>query len=124
LKLLFAAVLSLMPYAHADDPRLDIPDVNECVEATKRFLRSTEYSGEKNSQALIGACRDVESLCITEAGDSLHPAEPLTNADMVKLLRACRGRGMGKCFAALKGNTQSHDRREVSQVLALLKKCE
>jgi hypothetical protein len=125
LNLLFAAFLAVVPLAgHADDPRLEIPEVNDCFETAKRFLRSAEYSGEKNREALVGACRDVDSLCISEAGESLHPSDPLTTADMVKILRACRGRGMGKCLAALKGSTQSHNRREVVEVLALLKKCE
>lgn len=111
-------------HARASDPRLEKSDVNECVEQAKNFLSSGEYYGVKNEDALIGACRDADPRCVAKVGESLHPSDGLTNSDMVKVIKACRGRDMGKCFESLKDKTNSHDRREVSQVLAMLKKCE
>jgi hypothetical protein len=121
---LFLAAFAGGAFVHADDPRLEKSDVNECFEQAKNFLRSSEYYGEKNKDALIAACRDADPRCVAETGDSLHPSDALTNSDMVKIIKACRGRGMGSCFAALKDTTNSNNRREVSQVLAMLKKCE
>ncbi|MGZ3721410.1 MAG: hypothetical protein ACXVA9_00685 [Bdellovibrionales bacterium] len=124
MRLLAALCLLISISVHAEDPRLEKDDVHDCVENVKRFLRSSDYSGQKNEQAVIGACRDADPVCVAEAGESLHPSETMTGADFLKIVRACRGRGMGKCFSALKGTTKSADRREVSQILELLKKCE
>lgn len=107
----------------ADDPRLEIDEVRDCVEQVKLFLRSDEYSGEKE-KAVIGACRDVEALCVKEVGESLPSTERYEAVKFLPVVRACRGRGTGKCFRALKDRTPSLERREVSQVMALLKKCE
>lgn len=118
------AHLSLKAFALSDDPRLEKDDVRACVENTKRFLRSSEYGGEKNEQVVIGACRDADPHCVSEAGESLHPSEMMKLADFVKVIKACRGRGMGQCFSSMKDKVASYDRREVEQVLALLKRCD
>ncbi len=110
--------------AYAEDPRLEKDGVRECVEASKKFMKSREYSGRENEQDLIGACRDVEALCVVEAGESLHPTETLEDKQFLELVRACRGKGMGKCLRAQKDGLASFDRREISQIKALLKKCE
>jgi hypothetical protein len=110
--------------SYAEDPRLEKDDVRGCVESAKGKLPSSEYYGEANEQTLIGACRDADPLCVEEAAESLRPTEQFKLADFVKVIKACRGRGMGKCLKAMKGNTASFNRREVAQVLALLKKCD
>jgi hypothetical protein len=110
--------------ASAEDPRLAKDGVRDCVEVAKRFMKSREYSGRENEQDLIGACRDVEALCVTEAGESLHPVETPEDKSFLELVRACRGRGMGKCLRELKTTVASYDRREIAQIKTLLKKCE
>ena len=109
--------------AWAEDPRLSKGDVRECVETAKGFMKSSEYSGTENEQDLIGACRDVEALCVREAGESLHPTESLESKQFLEIVRACRGKGMGGCLRTQKDRVASFDRRELGQIKDLLKKC-
>lgn len=118
--LVFVCLLGMNVYA--EDPRLEKKDVRECVEEAKKHLRSEDYSGEKEA-TVIGACRNVDSLCLTEVTESLHPSDGYNAKKFLELVRACRGTDMGKCFAAVKATTTSHNRREYDQIRALLAKC-
>lgn len=86
-------------------------------------MKSSEYSGTENEQDLIGACRDVEALCVREAGESLHPTESIETKQFLEIVRACRGKGMGSCLSAQKGRVASFNRRELVQIKGLLEKC-
>jgi len=107
---------------HALDPRLERPNVAACFEQAKRFLPSAEYSGE-NEAKVIGACGNADPLCVSEVGESYHPTDGAPPEQFLGLIRECRGGGMGKCFRALKDKTAAYDRREFSQLKAMLKKC-
>lgn len=111
------------PYASPEDPRLEKDEVVACVDQAKRFMKSSDYSGE-NESSVITACRDVDADCVAEVGESLHPSDGFDSKKFLTLVRACKGRGMGRCLRALKGKTASHNRREYSQLHDLLKKCD
>src|SRR4051794_590636 len=100
-RLLVSGLLLLVATSiHAADPRLEIDDVRHCVENSKKFMRAFEYTGQENEQDLIAACRKADPDCVTEAGESLHTSVPLEPKAFLKIVRACKGRDMGKCFRA------------------------
>lgn len=123
-RLLFLAVVLSASRLWAVDPRLEKDDVRDCLEKAKHFMRSSDYSGQKNESEILGACRDVEPDCVDEIGQSYHPTDSFDRADFIKLIKACRGRGMGRCFRGQRESVASFNRREASQILDLLKKCE
>lgn len=108
----------------AEDPRMEIPDVRRCIDLTKGFLSSSEYSTAAQEEAIIGACRDADPKCVEAAGDSLESLVRSKAQNFLPVVRACRGRGMGACLAAMLDRVSSFDRREPPQILALIKKCE
>lgn len=112
--------------AHAldEDARMAIPSVRVCVDLTQGYLSSTEYDSRDQQEAIIGACRDADLACVRQAGDAMESYARSKAAAFLPVVRACRGRGMGSCLAALLDGVPSFDRREPDQILALLKKCE
>ena len=116
--------MSSFCYSDGDDPRLKINRVRECVAAAKGFMKSEDYSGAEKEQDLIGACRDVDADCVQAVGESLHATDANEKRSFLTLVKACRGHGTGKCFIDLKSSVPSYDRREIAQILNLLKKCE
>jgi hypothetical protein len=123
-RLLFLVIMLAASRLWAEDPRLEKDEVRGCFESAQHFMRSGDYSGAKNESEILGACRDVNSECVEEVGNSYHPADSFNRADFLKLIKACRGRGMGQCFRAQRERVASYDRREAGQILDLLKKCE
>lgn len=125
--MMFAMLVSLLlkvTISFAEDPRLEIEDVLACTNTAKSYLDSSDYSGE-GEKDLIGACRDAEPVCVQEVLESYRPIDNENRRDHTfKLIRLCRGKGMGKCFTALKQKTASFNRREFSQLEALLKRCD
>lgn len=123
-RILFLAIILSASRIWAVDPRLEKDDVRGCLEKAQQFMRSSDYSGAKNESEILGACRDVEPECVEEVGQSYHPSESFDRADFIKMIKACRGRGMGKCLRGQRENVASFNRREAAQILELLKKCE
>ena len=123
-RLLFFAIVLSASRIWAVDPRLEKDEVRGCFEKAQQFMRSSDYSGAKNEAEILGACRDVDPDCVEEVGNSYHPSENFSRADFLKLIKACRGRGMGKCFRAQRESIASYNRREADQILELLKKCD
>ncbi len=109
--------------AFASDPRLENENTAACFEQAKRFLSSSDYHGENESQVLA-ACKDVEADCVSELGQSLHPSDGTSAKEFLKLIRACEGNGTGKCLRGLINKTASYNRREYQQLHDLLKKCQ
>lgn len=125
--LIFSLILISLPaLSFSSDPRLKKNDVKKCFETTKRYLSSSEYYGKENEEKIIGACRGVDPDCVAAVGDSYRPISIQSSraGEVLSLVRGCRGKNMGKCFNALIAGVPSFDRREASQILALLAKCE
>lgn len=117
-------MLSLNSWAYTPDPRLQIPSVAECTQKARAIMPSEMNVGPLNEQSLVTACRDSDPDCVAQIGESLHPKEKPSRDDYLKLIKACHGREMGKCFRFAKDSVPSFNRQEVSQLLALLQKCE
>jgi hypothetical protein len=123
-RLLFLVIILAASRLWAGDPRIEKDEVRGCFENAQHFMSSSDYSGAKNEGEVLGACRDVDPDCVEEVGNSYHPSDSFKRADFLKLIKACRGRGMGKCFRAQRESIASYNRREAGQILELLKKCE
>jgi hypothetical protein len=123
-KTLIFSILILAIQGHAADPRLERVDLRECEEVAKGFMRSSDYTGKEKQDELLGACRDVDPDCVQASGESFHPIDGSDSKLFIQLVRACRGKDMGKCFRSAAAGVASYDRREATQILSLLKKCE
>jgi hypothetical protein len=117
-------VLSMNAWAYTADPRLQIASVAECTEKAKAFMPSEMNAGQASEQSLISACRDSDPDCVAQIGDSLHPKDKPKREDYLKLIKACHGKDTGRCFRFAKDGVASFNRQEVSQLIALLQKCE
>lgn len=122
--LFFMVALGLPAVGAVENPRLAKPEMAACVNTAKEFLRSNEYDEREEEEALINACRDVEGYCVKVVGERMASFERARADLFLPVIKACRGRGMGECYANMVSKLSSSEGREATQALTLLKKCE
>lgn len=95
-----------------------------CVGLVKDYLRSSEYNSSEAMDQILQACKDADTKCIRQIGDSLSSGERSEANKFLPLVKGCKGKGKGDCYQAILEGTPSFDRASADQAQKLLKKCE
>ncbi len=101
-----------------------IVNSESCVGLVKDYLRSSEYNSSEAMDQILQACKDADTKCIRQIGDSLSSGDRSEAAKFLPLVRGCKGKGKGDCYQAILDRTPSFDRASADQAEKLLKKCE
>jgi hypothetical protein len=98
---------------------MEIDSVRKCVGLAREYMNT-----DAKEEELVGPCRNADVRCVREVGERLDSSERRYPKNLIPIIRACDGKGMGECYLALVKHKPVYDFNEAHEALALLKKCE